>query len=270
MNLLWKTIISLSLCLSVSGCLSSPSEHTTETFIDTSIGDASYLNPILATDTTSGSINDLVYNGLVQYDKNLVIVGDLAERWRVSRDGRTITFYLRKDVRWHDGEPFTARDVEFTYTKLIDPTVKTPYASKYLLVKHFTVIDAHTIRVQYGKPFAPALISWGMGILPEHIFRTGDFNTHPANRKPVGTGPFKFSEWLTDQRIVLTANHEYFEGTPGFETYILRIIPDQGVQFLELRNKTIDMMTLSPDMYYAYDEFFEHYNKFRYPAFSYT
>ena len=74
-----------------------------DTYVDASIGDASVLNPIISGDSASNDIIGLVYNGLVKYDKDLKLVGDLAERWEVSDGGKTITFYLRKNVKWHDG-----------------------------------------------------------------------------------------------------------------------------------------------------------------------
>jgi len=241
-------------------------------YVEAMLGDASYLNPILATDSASGAVNALVYNGLVKYDKNLILVGDLAEKWEVKDGGRTIIFHLRKNVRWHDGKPFTARDVIFTYKKLTDPGTKTPYASDYLLIKSIEAADPFTVVVRYKKPFAPALESWGIGIIPEHIYSDGqpDINSHPANRSPVGTGPFRFAGWITDEKIILEANDDYFEGPPGIGRVIFRIVPDQSVQFLELRNQSIDSMSLTPDQWNAYDVFFRKYNKFRYPAFQYT
>ncbi|MFH1369171.1 MAG: peptide-binding protein [Elusimicrobiota bacterium] len=239
-------------------------------YIASSIGDATYLNPILATDSASGDINGLVYNGLVKYDKDIKLVGDLAESWEISDNGLIITFKLRKNVKWHDGRPFTAGDVKFTYERLIDPKVRTPYGSDYLIVKELKILDPYTLRVTYKEPFAPALESWGMGIVPKHVFEKGDFNENPANRNPVGTGPYKFKEWKTDEKIVLEANPDYFEGKPYISRYVYRIIPDQSVEFLELRNESIDEMSLTPDQWRAYPEFFRHYNKFRYPAFMYT
>lgn len=239
-------------------------------YVASSIGDATYLNPVLATDSASGDINGLIFNGLVKYDKDLKLTGDLAESWEVSPDNLTITFHLRKNVRWHDGAPFTADDVQFTYERLIDPDVRTPYGSDFALVRKVEVIDPYTVRVTYKEPFAPALESWGMGMLPKHIFEKGDFNSNPANRSPVGTGPFTFREWVTDEKIVLDSNPGYFEGKPPISRYVYRIIPDQAVQFLELRKQGIDEMGLTPDQSKAYPEFFSAYNKFRYPSFSYV
>ena len=76
--------------------------------------------------------------------------------------------------------------------------------------------DPYTVRVTYEKRFAPGLASWGIGIIPKHIYGNGDFNTHPANRAPIGTGPYCFKEWKTDQYILLEANPDYFEGNLSF------------------------------------------------------
>ncbi|MBN1384233.1 MAG: peptide-binding protein [Elusimicrobia bacterium] len=239
-------------------------------YIESSIGDASYLNPVLSSDSASGDINDLIFDGLVKYDKNINIVPDLAESWEILDDGKIIIFNLRKNIKWHDGKPFTAEDVKFTYERLIDPISKTPYSADFELVKKFEIINPYKIRITYKEPFSPALISWGMGMIPKHVFQNGDFNTHPANRKPIGTGKYKFVEWKTDEKIVLEANPDYFRGPPNIQKYIYRIIPDQAVQFLELRNETIDIMELTPDQYNAYPSFFENYNKFKYPSFGYA
>lgn len=242
-----------------------------DVFVESSLGDASRLNPLLASDSASGDICGYVFNGLVKYDKNLRLVGDLAASWEIRRGGLEILFHLRPGVRWHDGRPFTSRDVAFTYKVLIDPAVATPFGADFADVARLETPDDLTVRVTYKKPFAPALESWGMGVLPEHVFNTGEpFNTHPANRRPIGTGPYRFVEWKADEKIVLEANPDYFEGPPGLGRIVYRVIPDSSVQFLELRRESIDFMGLTPDQNEAYPEFFKAYNKFRYPAFSYT
>ncbi len=301
-RVIWLLVIGYWLLVSFTGCSQKEVNYQLSTinyqlptygdaYIEASIGDASYLNPVLAADSASGDINGLVYNGLVKYDKNIRLIGDLAESWEIRKNGLEIIFHLRKNVSWHDGKPFTAEDVKFTYEKLIDPKVKTPYSADYLLVKKLETPDPYTVKIIYKEPFAPALESWGMGIIPKHIFSAKggsadsgggasvDFNTHPANRQPIGTGPYKFKEWKTDEKIVLEANPDYFEDKkpgqqnrlyPYINRYVYRIIPDQAVQFLELRRESIDSMGLTPDQYKAYPEFFKKYNKFRYPAFAYT
>lgn len=241
-----------------------------DTYVEASLGDPSRLNPLLASDSASGSVNGYLFNGLVKYDRDLKLVGELAEFWDVRQKGLEIVFHLRKNVLWHDGVPFTAEDVVFTYQRLIDPKVMTPYGSDFALVKSVTAVDPHTVQVIYKEPFAPALESWGIGMIPKHVFEKGDFNTNPANRAPVGTGPFVFKELKTDEKAVLVANPNYFEGRPNIDRVVIRVIPDSSVQFLELRSQTIDSMGLTPDQYIAYDSFFQNHQKFRYPAFSHT
>ena len=237
----------------------------------TAIGsDVSFMNPILASDTPSGSVNAMIFNGLIKYDENFNLTCDLAESFDVSDDGLIITFNLRKNVKWHDGQPFTAKDVKFTYDVLVDTNTKTPYSSSFMLVKELKIIDDYTVKVYYDRPFAPNLESWGMSIVPEHVFRGHDFNDAPANRRPVGTGPYKFESWQTDQKIVLAANPDYFEGMPYISKYIIRVIPDSSVQFLELRNESLDSISLTPDQWHAYESFFKHYDKYRHPVFTFT
>jgi peptide/nickel transport system substrate-binding protein len=129
--------------------------------------------------------------------------------------------------------------------------------------------DTYTFRVTYKEPYAPAMESWGMGILPKHIFAGTDINTNPANRKPVGTGPYIFESWIPDEKIILKANPNFFRGRPCIDRYVYRIIPDLSVQFLELRQGALSVMHPTPDQYNGYKEFFYAYNKFRYPAMRY-
>ena len=241
--------------------------------VEGSIGDASNLIPILASDNTSHEIAGLVYNGLVKYDKNVNIVGDLAESWEIGRNGLEIVFRLRKNVRWHDGRPFTSRDVLATYRLTIDPKTPTPYAGDFLKVKEISAPDDFTVRVRYEKPFAPALMSWGSAMLPAHLLEGRDITKSPLSRKPVGTGPYRFKEWLTGQKVVLVSNPDYFEGKPYIDGYVMRIIPDTATMFLELRAGGVDRMNLSPLQYTRQTEnnlFRKNFRKYRYLSFSYT
>ncbi len=241
--------------------------------VEGSIGDASNLIPLLASDNTSHGIAALIYNGLVKYDKDLNVVGDLAESWNISRGGLVITFNLRKGVRWHDGHPFTADDVLYTYRVTIDPKTPTAYSGDFLKVKKAEVLDPYTFRVTYDKPFAPALMSWSAAIMPKHLLDGKDITRTPLARHPVGTGPYRFKEWVTGQKIVLVSNLDYWEGRPYIDGYIMRIIPDMATMFLELRAGGIDRMDLTPLQYTRQTEnpvFRNNFNKYRYLSFSYT
>ncbi|KPK43182.1 MAG: peptide-binding protein [Nitrospira bacterium SM23_35] len=237
------------------------------------LADAKRLLPLLASDSASGEITGWIFNGLTKYDRDLKITGELAESWEVSPDGLQILFHLRKGVRWHDGAEFTSEDVLFTYNTVTDPKVPTPYSSNYGPVKNVEALDKYTVRVSYHEPFAPALESWGMGILPKHILYDSDITKEIYSRKPIGTGPYRLREWVTGQKVILEANAEYYEGRPGIDKFVARVIPDTATMFLELKFGGIDFMGLTPPQYKLQatkETFNKYFQKFRYPAFGYT
>ena len=262
------------LCTLMSACEREPKIRNPLTFIDSSKADAKRLLPPLADDSTSGDISGLLHNGLIKYDKNLMLTGDLAESWEASDDCKEVVFHLRKGVKWHDGVEFTSEDVIFTYETYTDPNLPTPYGGTFGPVNSVTAIDDYTVRVIYDKPYAPALESWGSGMMPKHYLGGKKLDDEQYTRRDIiGTGPYKLSKWVTGQLIRLDANPDYFEGKPGIDTYIMRVVPDSATQFLELKTGGIDMMTLEPPQYKLKSdtEFFKRYfQKFRYPAFGYT
>lgn len=239
-----------------------------------SIGDATSLIPMLASDATSHEIAGLIYSGLVRYDKDLNLVGDLAESWDVSPDGLTITFHLRPNVQWADGTPFSAEDVLFGFKTIIDPKTPTAYAGDFLEVKEAEVIGPHTFRVTYKQPFAPALSSWGnLVVLPKHLLEGQDITKSPLGRHPVGLGPYCLDQWVTQERIELVANPRHFDGRPFLDRYIMRIIPDAAAMFLELKAGGLDWIGLSPMQYQRQTDtrfFRENFRKYQYLSFSYT
>ncbi|PLX89919.1 MAG: peptide-binding protein [Desulfuromonas sp.] len=244
-----------------------------DTFIEASIGDASNLLPVLSSDSASSDISSLVYSGLVRYDKDLKIEGELAESWQVSPDRLTITFNLRKGVTWHDGAPFTSADVLFNYQLYTDPKTPTAYAESFRQVASAETPDPYTFRVTYNEPYAPALISWGMPIHPKHLLEGKDITKSPLSRQPVGTGPYRLSAWSAGEKIVLEANPDYFEGQPYIKRIVYRIIPDQSTQFLELKTGSLDFMGLTPlqfDRQTDTGAFSRLFNKYNYLNFGYS
>ncbi len=113
----------------------------------------SRLNPILATDSSSSEITGFLFNGLVKYDKDLsTIIGDLAEEFYFE-DNTTLLFKIKKNVKWHDGKPFSAKDVVFTYEVLISSKISSPYSANFRFVKSVEVVDERTVRVKYKEPY---------------------------------------------------------------------------------------------------------------------
>ncbi len=238
-----------------------------------SIGDASVLLPVLASDSASGDINGLIYNGLVRYDRDINLIGELAEKWEISEDKLTIRFFLKKDVKWHDGKPFTSKDVEYTYKVYVDPKTPTAYSTDFLRVKEFRVLDDYTLEVVYEKPYAPALGSWGQGMLPRHLLEGVDITESPLKRNPVGTGPYRFKDWTTGEKIILDSFHEYFDGRPYIDRVMTRIIPDMATMFLELKALSLDQMGLNPLQYVRQTDtkwFKDNFNKYKYLGFGYS
>ncbi len=284
MRRFYYSVILLWMILALAACDKSPQAENVrpkgdkppafgDILVRGDIGDASNLIPLLASDSASHAVAGMVFNGLVKYDKNMNVVGELAESWDITHNGLVITFHLRKGVKWHDAKPFTSADVLYTYQVTTDPKTPTAYAGDFLKIKKAEALDDYTFRVTYDKPFAPALISWASTILPKHLLAGKDITKSPLTRHPIGTGPYKFKEWVAGQKIVLVANDDYFEGRPYIDGRITRIIPDTATMFLELRAQNIGMMGLTPLQYTRQTDnnlFKENFNKYRYLSFAYT
>lgn len=277
-SLLVKMRVTFFVVLFLLNIVPAPSQEiprkSRDAYVSSGISDVRILLPLFADDAISSSICDFIYNGLTKIDKDLQVTGDLAEDWKIEEEGTTIIFNLRKNVTWHDGEPFTAKDVLFTYKKILDPGTGCPYISSYSGIEKIEVLDEYTIKFKYAVPYAPALSKFGMGIIPEHIFRdTLELQKSPYALKPVGTGPYKFSAWKKAEYIILEANEDYFEHVPFIKRHVYRIIPDQNVQFLELTSGSIDSMDLNPYQFIYRSNtrrFRERIDKYKYLARSYT
>ena len=173
-----------------------------------------------------------------------------------------IVFDLRKDATFHDGHPFDSGDVLFTFESIMDPKGTSPRKSDYEPVKSVQVLGPYKIRFTYKRLFSPAIGSWSVGTLPEHLLnrkklveeareRGRDpevFGLRDSNfgRHPIGTGPFKFVEWKSDEQIRLVRNENYWEGAPEYEEYVMRIIPDTLTQEMEFYAGAVDNYSVQP------------------------
>ena len=249
-----------------------------DTFIEALTGNISGLIPNVLSDGASFEVGSLIYSGLVTRDRDLNLIGELAESWRFSKDCLDLTFQLRRNVRWHDGEPFTAADVVFTYETMIHPKTPTAYREDFRAVESVEAPDPYTVHVRYKQPYAKALQSWGLWMLPKHVLepyvRSGRLREAPQNRSnPVGTGAYRFKEWKPGEKVVLVENPDYFEGRPYISRVVYRIIPSQATIFLELKAKGVDSAGLTALQFKRqteYPAFRKAYHKYEYPANAYT
>jgi len=245
-----------------------------DTYIEALQGNISGLIPNVLTDGPSFEVAGMIYNGLVKYDKDLNLVGELAESWQYSRDCLDLTFKLRRNVRWHDQTPFTAADVVFTYETMINPKTPTAYGGDFKAVESVQAVDPYTVHVRYKHPNAKALQSWSIWMLPKHLLesyaREGKLREAPQNRaNPVGTGPYLFKEWKAGEKVVLAANADYFGGRPYISRVVYRIIPSSATTFLELKAKGVDGAKLTALQFKRqteYPAFRKAYNKYQYAA----
>jgi ABC-type transport system substrate-binding protein len=295
------------------------------------IGEPSTLNPIQQADSASAQVGGLIFNGLIKYNQDLEIVGDLATTWDLSQEttfrfatpgeanrardlmqtllpnfpawpvtkvevsgnnliigleqpglhdseeihkslflgGYTplpfpplkkgdkerpfaaepiIRFTLRYDVRWHDGAPFTSADVAFTYRAIMDERVASPRSSDFELVSSVTTPDPSTVVVRYSKPFSPALTSWMQAMLPAHLLEKVEPSKWAEcyNRHPIGTGPFKFDAWKTNEYIRLIRNRDYFRGSPWLDSIVFRVLPDPLTLQLAFQTHQVDFWGVEP------------------------
>jgi peptide/nickel transport system substrate-binding protein len=241
--------------------------------VQASLGEPMNLIPPLATDAGSHAVAEHIYVAPLKYDKDIKLVPWAAESFEVLEDGRLLRFRLRPGIRWWDGVELTAKDVEFTYKLMIDPQTPTAYAEDYLAVKEFKVTGRYSFEVRYDKPFARALVTWAQSILPEHVLAGQDLLNTSYSRQPVGCGAYKLKGWEPGSRLVLTANPDYFAGRPHIDELVIRIIPDQSTQFLELKAGNLDEMGLSPYQYLfetSGPDWDRNFRKYEYLSFGYT
>ncbi|SBV92615.1 Extracellular solute-binding protein family 5 [uncultured delta proteobacterium] len=237
------------------------------------IGEASNLLPRMSTDASSSEVSQHLFISLIKYDENLKIVPWAAESYEVLDGGLRLRFTLKPGILWEDGVEMTAEDIEFTYKTMINPETPTAYAGDFLMVDTFTLTGKYSFEVTYTSPYARSLETWMGSILPKHVLEREDFRETAYARAPVGSGPYKFKEWVAGSRIALEANPLYFKGRPNIDRMVFTTIPDLTTMFLELKAGALDMMSLTPQQYtyQAKDPSVAgHYNQFRYLSFAYT
>jgi peptide/nickel transport system substrate-binding protein len=204
------------------------------------------LNTAISTAGGTHFVADHIYNGLVGLDDELKPVPELAASWAVTEGGKVYTFKLQPNVKWHDGVPFTSADVKFTFEQAL---LKYHARTKAALENVLDGIDAptpDTVVFRFKQPYGPLLQRLDVveaPIIPQHIYEGKDILNNPANLTPIGTGPFKFVEYVKGDHVTLARNPDYFRpGLPYLDKVIFRIIPDANTAALALDQGEVDYL----------------------------
>lgn len=198
------------------------------------IGTPRFINPLLSISEADKDLTSLVYSGLLKATPEGELITDLAKEWNISEDGLVYTFILKDDIYFHDGEPVTTEDVEFTIKKALDPLLKSPRRNNW---EGTTTqkINEKEIRLILGQPHAPFLENTTLGILPKHIWENAnsdEFAFSKYNLSPVGTGPFKITDVKRNSAglpilFELTSFSEYTMGRPFIDKLNIKIYQNE-------------------------------------------
>ncbi|BBK36341.1 peptide ABC transporter substrate-binding protein [Allostella sp. ATCC 35155] len=196
------------------------------------------LNPSLQASTGVYIIGGKIQEPLVDLDANGNPVGVLAERWETTPDGKTITFHLRRGIRWHDGKPFTSADVQFSAMAMWKKILNYGTTLQLFLTAVDTP-DAHTAVFRYERPMPLNLLLRALPDLgyvsAKHLYESGNIRQNPYNLAPVGTGPFKFVQYERGQHVIADRNNEYWrEGMPYLDRIVWRVITDRSAAAAQL------------------------------------
>jgi peptide/nickel transport system substrate-binding protein len=207
------------------------------------------LTPAFNTATPTQIVAGNIFDGLVYYDPALKPQPSLATEWKVAEDGLTISFNLRKGVKWHDGKPFSSADVKWS----LENVWKTIHPRNKAIFENVATVDTpddNTIILHLSKPsllILSVLNAVGAPILPKHLYEGTDILNNAYNNKPVGTGAFVFKEWKKGEYILLDRNPDYWEpAKPYLDKVIFRIIPDAAARAAAIEKGEVQYATFNP------------------------
>jgi len=210
------------------------------------------LNPVIGSMAFASDVFNIIFDGLIRYDDKGQPIPDLAREvpslanGGISKDGRTLTYHLMPNARWHDGAPLDADDVIFTWRQIMNPRNLTVTRNGYDRITSIDAPDKHTVRIHLNGPYPPALylfkdLNQG-SIIPRHILAgASDINRAPFNAKPLGSGPYIFKGWLHGSEMRFDANPNYFRGKPKIAHVVVKFISDQNTLLAQLQSHEIDL-----------------------------
>lgn len=223
------------------------------TYVEGMIGDFTNANPLYASSLTDTTVSRLVFAGLLAYDADNNLTGDLAESWSVDKTNTTYTITLKPQLVWQDGQPVTAEDVAFTFQTAQNPDAQSPLFSSWNNVR-ITVVNDRTVQFTLPAPFAPFPHSLTTGIIPEHVLgstnvselRSSQFNT----TQPVGAGPFAWDsvelvhsgKKYSQQRIGLKPFDRYYAGEPHLDSFVVRTYSEEKALLADFKDKTVNAL----------------------------
>lgn len=257
-------VIAITASMILSGCAKSekvenpPTVKAGGTVTISQEGEPGNLNPLIWATTSDTNVSNLIFDTLVRPNDKLELEPDLAKSWTISPDGKIYTFELNDNIKWHDGVAFTAKDVAFTFNSLANPQydagaysrvepilgAKEFHEGKADSVSGIKVISDNKIEFTLVEPNASFLANLCIGIVPEHILKDvspTEWAKHESNRKPIGTGPFKFVKWEPGQYIEVEANKDYFSGAPKLDKIVYRF-GDANTMIAAFMSKEIDIV----------------------------
>lgn len=223
--------------------------------------DAGALLPVIEQSSLDGEVNNLMYLGLnsaVWADGALEYMIDdlsLAQSWEFGPDSTTLTYRLRPEAVWSDGEPISSKDVVFTYELIRKPEIASPRIEFWENLDSVVAVDESQVTFFFRRRYPGMLFHTGVGIIPAHIFEGHDSDNatlagHPTLTEPGGkivvSGPFQVAEWRRGDRLVLVPNPRAFASPSNLERVVFRIIPEETTRLIELRNGDVDVLNPAP------------------------
>jgi glutathione transport system substrate-binding protein len=235
-----KTIKLLGLLVlgwSVAVCLSMPTFAGERVITIAQYADAVSLDPQHTNDNASYSVEKPMLEGLIGFNEKMEQIPQLAEKWDASADARVYTFYLRKGIKFHDGTPFNAAAVKANFDRVRNPDNKLRRYTLYKIISQIDVIDEHTVRFTLSEPFGAMIATFA--------HPAGGINSPAAVQKygqdygknPVGTGPYKFEEWVPNDHITLVKNPDYWDknNAAKVDKLIIKPVPEDGTRIAMLQ-----------------------------------